>query len=362
MSKKNIQEQPPVRKKKKRRHFGPILLILVLLAALVLGGIFYFHERQKPVEAVENFLSCIQKMDFDGMTALLQSQDLSALDNADVREEAYADFFRTNNSKMTYRILKNNFHIENGTANVTVLLRYIDGTEIYKESITEFLRQMVSTAFSGRQPTEAETQQMLSSILMEKSGAAEDQFTESQITYPLIQIGNTWKIVSLDEDTVRIMSSNFVNVQDEINNRLVSMKEGTAPEDTEIPAPEADAVVDMTADGFSIRYTHYRIAEDFGGSPCIVFYYDYTNSGTAASSAMVDVRIQALQNGKALEAAVLADNEEAADNFMAEIQPGETVNVCQAFVLEDESDVTILAEEAFRFGDGQIVSQILKVK
>ena len=119
--------------------------------------------------------------------------------------------------------------------------------------------------------------------------------------------------------------------------------------------------MDLTGDTFSIHYTHYRISEDFGGNPCLIFYYDYTNNGTAASSAMVDVRVQARQNGKSLEAAVLADNEEAADRFMAEIQPGETANVCQAFVLEDESDVTILAEEAFRFGDGQISSQVLKV-
>lgn len=362
MGKKNTDERPKIKKRKKRRHIVPVLLFLILLAALVLGGAFYYRERQKPVKTVMDFLTCVQNMDFDGMSAFLQSQDLSALDNADIRNEAYADFFRTNSSKMTYKILKNAFHIENGTASVTVLLRYIDGEEIYRESITEFLRQMVSTAFSGKQPSEEETRQMLSSILMEKAESMEDVFTESQVTYPLIQIDDDWKIVALDEDTVRIMSSNFVNVQNEINQTLAGIESGETPAETDIPVPNADASLDLDTDAFSIHYTHYRIGEDFGGNPCLLLYYDYTNNGSVASSAMVDVRVQAYQNGNPLEAAVPADNEEAVDKFMAEIQPGETVNVCQAFVLIDESDVTILAEEAFRFGDGEIASQVLKVK
>ena len=48
--------------------------------------------------------------------------------------------------------------------------------------------------------------------------------------------------------------------------------------------------------------------------------------------------------------------------FTAEIQPGQTVNVCQAFTLTDESDVTVTAQEAFSFDEDATARQILKVK
>lgn len=61
---------------------------------------------------------------------------------------------------MTYKIGKTNFHIQNGTASVTVHINYIDGADIYKETISEFLKQIVSTAFQhdfNRRRNTAET-------------------------------------------------------------------------------------------------------------------------------------------------------------------------------------------------------------
>ena len=56
------------------------------------------------------------------------------------------------------------------------------------------------------------------------------------------------------------------------------------------------------------------------------------------------------------------NNDDAIDHFTAEIQPGQTVNVCQAFTLTDESDVTVQAQEAFSFDEDATARQILKVK
>ena len=43
------------------------------------------------------------------------------------------------------------------------------------------------------------------------------------------------------------------------------------------------------------------ISKDYGGNPCLMIYYDYTNSGDSQSSAFVDFTLQASQNGEALE-------------------------------------------------------------
>lgn len=130
------------------------------------------------------------------MESLIQSSDLTALDNADIRDAAYTDFFSEINKKMTYKITKNRFDIQNGTASVTAHITYIDGTNIYKATITEFLRQIVSNAYAGNKLTEEETQAKLASILSEQAKSGKDVFSETDITYPVIKTDSGWKIVS----------------------------------------------------------------------------------------------------------------------------------------------------------------------
>ncbi len=105
------------------------------------------------------------------MESMLQSADLSALDNADVRNATYESFFKSINAKMTWKITKTRFSFQDGTAEVTARIRYVDGSDIYRETVTEFLRQIVSSAFSGESLTEQETQDKLAAILIEKPPA-----------------------------------------------------------------------------------------------------------------------------------------------------------------------------------------------
>lgn len=354
------EESATVRPRKKKKKTGWIIFFLVLVLAVGGGTAYYFMERQKPQITVKEFLTGMQNMDFDTMSSLLQSNDLTALDDADIRNAAYTQFFQGINAKMSFELTKTQFSIQNGTANITAKIKYIDGADIYKETITEFLRQIVASAFSGVEMTEEETQQKLAAILQEKSETVPDKFAETEIVYPVIEANGQWKIVALDDETVKIMSANFKSVEDEINQQLVNMEETSSGTST---APvSADSTIDMTNDKFTIHYTQHRVATDFGGNPCLLLYYDYTNHGTTASSAMVDVSIQAFQNGESLSAAIPENNDTAIDHFMAEIQPGETVNVCQVFSLTDMSDVTLEAGEAFSFGGGTITSQILKLQ
>ncbi len=356
-------DEMPVPRKRRKKKKGWIIVLVVLILAAGASGSYYFMQRQKPVSTVKNYLADVKAMDFDGMKSLLQSSDMSALDNADITSDAYSSFFKTINQKMSYKITKTKFNITTGTATVTAHIKYIDGSDIYKETITEFLKQIVSTAFSGSSLSEDETQQKLASLLEEKSGTVDDKFSETDINYPLIEAGGKWKIVSLDSETVRIMSANFVNVQDEITQSLSDMEnqtEGAAT--TPAPSDNSDGTIDMTNEKFTLHYTQCRITKDLSGDSCLLVYYDYTNNGSSPSSAMVDLNLQAYQNGEALQAAIPENDEAAIDQYMAEINPGQTVNVCQAFSLNDTSDVTLQAGEAFSFGGGNVKTQILKVQ
>ena len=91
----------------KKGHAGLIIFILILVLVIGGGTGFYFYQRQQPRKAVENFLDSMKKMDFNTMESMIQSSDLTALDNADIRDAAYTDFFSEINKKMTYKITRN---------------------------------------------------------------------------------------------------------------------------------------------------------------------------------------------------------------------------------------------------------------
>lgn len=91
---------------KEKEEKGLIIFLVVLLVAAAAGAGCYFMERQKPVSTVKSFLEHVRTMNFEGMKSLLQSNDMSALDNADITNEAYHAFFQGVNQKMTYEIKK----------------------------------------------------------------------------------------------------------------------------------------------------------------------------------------------------------------------------------------------------------------
>lgn len=367
----DFEDNSPRRKKKSKKPL--IICLIILLIAAAAGGIaWYLNERHKPAEATENFLTGMQNMDFTTMENLLQSHDLSALDDADIRDSAYTDFFTTINKKMTYKITKNKFDIQNGTAQVTVHLKYIDGTNIYAATIQEYTRKVAVAAYAGKTMSQDDIQEMLASLLAENASTADEKYSDIDITYPLIKIGDEWKIVSLDDTTVKVMCANFKNVKDEISSQLNddssdsssdASADSTEPSDTSDSAQTAGSSIDITTDKFSVRFKQFVVSKDYGGNPCLMIYYDYTNSGESQSSAFVDFTLQASQNGESLEGTYPEANDTAVDNYMNTIDPGKTVTVCQVFLLKDAtSDVTLQGKETLNVSGGQTTSQVLKLQ
>ena len=74
--------------KKKKKKTGLIVFLIILVLAVAGAAAYYFMERQKPISTTKNYLENVQAMNFDGMKELLQSNDMSALDNADITSTA----------------------------------------------------------------------------------------------------------------------------------------------------------------------------------------------------------------------------------------------------------------------------------
>ncbi|MDO4519545.1 MAG: DUF5067 domain-containing protein [Eubacteriales bacterium] len=348
--------------KKKRRVLIPIfILIIALLAA---GIAYYFVERRKPEKAVEEYLSYVQQMDFEGMASLLQSDDLTELDEDILRSAEFQDFFTNLNSKMTFKIRKNKFNIQNGSAMVTARISYINATEIYKDAISECLRKIAISALSGTSDASQEDllskpiESQLAPILIERAKTAQDQYAEIDITYPVIKTTDGWKIMSLDSDTASIMSADFKNVKQEIENSLVNMEPTSSDEESVV---DANSIISISNENFSVKYTMVRISKDLDNKPCLEYYYDYTNNRSEASGPIYDLSLTASQDGVTLEPAIPESLDDAYSNYFDTVQAGQTVSICQVFALNGTSDVTISASSTFAF-DEAVSKQIVKVQ
>jgi hypothetical protein len=125
--------------------------------------------------------------------------------------------------------------------------------------------------------------------------------------------------------------------------------------------PEDDGVIDFSTDTFAVKLTSYETSTDYEGNPCLLVYYDYTNNGSENSSAMTDCYFKAFQGGVECDSAITLDSNDSMENYMKEIQPGTTVNVCEAFKISGPSDVTLQASELISLSDDKD-TQIIKLQ
>lgn len=100
---------------------------------------------------------------------------------------------------------------------------------------------------------------------------------------------------------------------------------------------DADTIGEMTAPDFTIEYVGYSIIEDYQGNPSIMFEFNATNNSSDASSFMANALPHAYQNGVELENAISMDDAYDLNGYMASVQPGASVTVYLAYVLQDES-------------------------
>lgn len=126
-------------------------------------------------------------------------------------------------------------------------------------------------------------------------------------------------------------------------------------------ASEDDGVINFSTDTFAVKLTGYETSTGYEGAPCLLVYYDYTNTGEDNSSAMTDCYLKAFQGGVECDTAITSVSNDAMDNYMKEIQPGTTVNVCEAFKITGPSDVTLQASELISLSDDKD-TQIIKLQ
>lgn len=122
-----------------------------------------------------------------------------------------------------------------------------------------------------------------------------------------------------------------------------------------------DGIIDFEAHTFTLKYVKHELGTDYEGNPCLFVHYSFKNTGEENLVPMAAVALKATQNGSDCLAAVVMDANEEIDNYMQEVEPGKEVQVCQAYTVPDNTEVTIEASELVTIDEEDDV-QVLKLK
>ena len=124
----------------------------------------------------------------------------------------------------------------------------------------------------------------------------------------------------------------------------------TEPEATE---PEDDGIINFDGEGYNVTYVKHETGTDYEGNPCLYYYYTFTNNGEENASPMSSSYIQCFQNGVQCETAITSESNDSIDNYLLEVQPGGSLEVCEVFSISDTSEVTIEASDLISFDDAK---------
>lgn len=108
---------------------------------------------------------------------------------------------------------------------------------------------------------------------------------------------------------------------------------------------------------YHVAIKEAAFGKDYENKSMIVVDYDFTNNSDSDTAALYAINMKAFQNGIQLETAIVMDNKVYdAGVAQKEIKPGVTLEKCQsAFVLSDNSPVTVEMTEIFSFDDKKLV-------
>lgn len=122
-----------------------------------------------------------------------------------------------------------------------------------------------------------------------------------------------------------------------------SVNDVSASADTPIEA--ADTVEEYA---YQISIEEFTVSETYDGQPCALVTFMFTNNSDEETSFMVAIDAEAYQNGVELDTGIVSGMD---SDITKHVKPGGSITVQKAYVLDDQSDVTIECTEMFAWDD-----------
>lgn len=134
-------------------------------------------------------------------------------------------------------------------------------------------------------------------------------------------------------------------------------KEEQKPESTPAAQPEA---APQQAAKYGVTIDEGTVGADYSDASAIVVTFTFTNNSDKATSFMAAISAKAFQNGVELDSAIMTEGIDA-QSTINEIKPGATTTVQRAYLLDDQSDVTVECSELISFDDTLLAEKTFSV-
>lgn len=106
----------------------------------------------------------------------------------------------------------------------------------------------------------------------------------------------------------------------------------------------------LSDENTEIEITGVEVTKDYDGNDALIVKYNYTNKQDEPNSALMNVYMEAFQNGKQIESSAFLMNNEY--NDQVDIMKGITQEDCwYTFSLVDMSEVTLFVQTDIIFGE-----------
>ena len=248
---------------------------------------------------------------------------------------------------LTYQITESTEDENVGTATVTVEFTNIDMSTVLAEWMGELFSRALGYAFlpTEQQPSEEElntmSMEILSSIMEEH---ADDKVTNT-VDVSLNLVDNAWKIDS-SETVVNAMVGGMMD-------SFTSLEESLNVTDTPVTPVEPVRTNPATMGDYTVEIKSATITQDYAGDPAVVITYTWTNNSNETTSPLFSVTTSVFQDGVGLDSAIIMDDSVYDSSMqMADVRPGTTIEVQEAFELNNTtSSIEVEITEAFSWED-----------
>lgn len=141
---------------------------------------------------------------------------------------------------------------------------------------------------------------------------------------------------------IGIMVARYINNRNDEPNNFVVAEDYNQETTTRKPAGKIDSTNGVTIGAFQLKYKKASTFTESDGTTLLIVTYSFTNSSSENACFAWSIRDEAYQNGIQLEPDVPIgiDNYDY-DSSFKNIQPGTTIDVQQAYKLNDKSKIEI---------------------
>lgn len=161
----------------------------------------------------------------------------------------------------------------------------------------------------------------------------------------------TGESTSSESKSSTAASAEIVATNDNTSNEEASTSESTSSGATAENVEASIDVEDLSQYAYQITVVGCDLDESYDGKLCAVITYTFTNNSDEATSFSGSIHDRAYQNGVELSSAIVSGGWDTIDNAIKDVKPGATITVSGAFILDDESDITVECTEWGAFDD-----------